>query len=168
MKICYQSVLQVATVAALSFTCALAIPDTPGTKTFVISLATTDNGQLVPVVLSSNSNGFETVTMPDTSDVSLDAQDSDADIQYLENSSILDETSADEQAEPSESADLGIAEITTQEGEAAYDSDSDAEDNDNADPASKDSDSSGASSHFSDVLILSVALGISSIATMKF
>ncbi|KAJ2616705.1 hypothetical protein H4S08_000641 [Coemansia sp. RSA 1365] len=164
MKIHYQSV-QVATVAALSLTCALAIPDTPGTKTFVISLATTDNGQLIPVVLSSNSNGFETVSMPNTNDIPLDIQDSDANVEYLENSSILEETSFDEQVEPNESADLEIPE-TTQKGEAAYDSDSDAEDN--ADPASKDSDSSNASSYFSNVLTLTVALGISSIATIKF
>ncbi|KAJ2797556.1 hypothetical protein H4R20_005139 [Coemansia guatemalensis] len=168
MKLCYKSAIQVATIAALSLTCALATPDTPGTKTFVISLATTDNGQLVPVVLDRNSNGFETLSMPETSDDASVAQDTDADVQSLGSSSILEAATTDEQTEPNENADSGITETTPQEGDVVYDSDSDSEENDandSADAAGEDGNSSSASSSFSNALTLAVALGISAIAT---
>ncbi|KAJ2083368.1 hypothetical protein H4R24_000845 [Coemansia sp. RSA 988] len=180
----YSNICQVATVAALSLTCVLATPDTPGTKTFIISLATTDNGQLVPVVLNSNSNGLETLSMPDISDDTSIVQDTDADLQSLESSSILEaatdadlqsleslsilETAVtDEQSEHNESANPGITETAPQDGEPVYDSDSDAEDNDVNVNASDASKSSAVPSHFSNALILAVALGISAVVTER-
>ncbi|KAJ2002667.1 hypothetical protein GGI02_004181 [Coemansia sp. RSA 2322] len=42
----------------------MAVPDVAGTKTVVISLATGDHGQIIPVVLHKNSNGYDPVSLP--------------------------------------------------------------------------------------------------------
>ncbi|KAJ2351713.1 hypothetical protein IWW50_004928, partial [Coemansia erecta] len=59
---------------------AMAVPDVAGTKTVVISLATNDDGQILPLVMTSKSNGLEPVNPPSPSEEPTAWQDTNIEI----------------------------------------------------------------------------------------
>ncbi|KAJ2452172.1 hypothetical protein EV183_003099 [Coemansia sp. RSA 2336] len=176
-----QFVAQLLGLGALSYSGASA--DVAGTKTVIISLATGDQGEIIPVVLTSNSNGLipadatasteadsaeieaPTSEWNDTS-IEIVLPETDADASSDEDTeSVIDDSvgeSVDEDAsEPADAEDASQA-----DNDNAYESDSDSDREEEAHSASKDA--KGSAKNTAQSLALTITMCIAAISASKF
>ncbi|KAJ2522526.1 hypothetical protein H4217_000685 [Coemansia sp. RSA 1939] len=137
-------------ISALTLT-GLAAPDVAGTRTIVISLATGDNGQLIPFVIDKNNIPLE------SSPTGVD--DDNANAESIEQASssedaVSDQSASDDTQSGDEQTAVNLTTVSSEEAltttdEAGSDSDADSDDEDNKDTAkaadADESDSEGVS-----------------------
>ncbi|KAJ1667512.1 hypothetical protein IW140_002092 [Coemansia sp. RSA 1813] len=135
----YTRITGLALVGAFTLSAtSLAAPDVAGTKTIVISLATGDNGQFIPVVIDKNSALNElsqTESTPAAADASVGSEEETDDPAISNNQSASKDVINSDEASIEQTVDNLTTVSSEQTTPVADDSDSDTDEEDNKDTA---------------------------------